>query len=87
MPEFTLKRHITKTLKINVDDKSYKVPLGGSITPEEWAQLATPEGTRQFLCKYIPKEVTDTFTVDEWNAIINAWKAETAKSEAKTPGE
>ena len=50
-------------------------------------QLATPEGTRQFLCKYIPKEVTDTFTVDEWNAIINAWKTETAKSEAKTPGE
>ena len=87
MPEFTLKRNIVKTLKVNIGDESYVVPLGGSLTPKEWLQLETPAGTREFLCKYIPEEVTDTFTVDEWNAIINAWKAETNKSSVKSAGE
>lgn len=86
MPEFTLKRNVVKTLKVNVDDKTYTIPLGGSLTPKEWAPLATFDGTVEFLRKYIPAEVADSFTLDEWNAIINAWKIETSKG-GKTAGE
>ena len=86
MPEFTLKRKHAKTLKINIDDKSYHVPLGGSLTPDEWVGLNTFEGTKDFLCRYIPEEVAKELTIDEWNAIIEAWKQETGKS-GKTAGE
>lgn len=86
MPEFTLKRKPVKTLKINIDDKSYHVPLGGSLTPDEWVKLDTFEGTKAFLCRYLPEEITSGLTIDEWNAIIEAWKVETNKS-GKTAGE
>ena len=86
MPEFTLKRKLAKTLKINIEDKSYHVPLGGSLTPDEWVGLNTFEGTKDFLCRYIPEEVAKELTIDEWNAIIEAWKQETGKS-GKTAGE
>ena len=87
MAEFTLNRNITKTIKVNVDDKSFQVPLGGSLTPKEWIGLDTFAGTVEFLRKYIPEEIADTFTVDEWNAIIHAWKEETNKNNSKTVGE
>ena len=86
MPEFTLKRKPAKTLKINIEDKSYHVPLGGGLTPDEWVGLNTFEGTKDFLCRYIPEEVAKELTIDEWNAIIEAWKQETGKS-GKTAGE
>lgn len=87
MSEFTLKRNIVKTLKVNIEGESYSVPLGGSLTPAEWTGLDTFAGTIEFLRKYIPADVADTFTVDEWNAIINAWKDETGRNNTKTVGE
>lgn len=86
MPEFTLKRKPAKTLKINIDGQAYHVPLGGSLTPEEWIGLETFQGTKEFMCKYIPDDVTRLLTIDEWNAIIDAWKRETNKG-GKTAGE
>lgn len=86
MPEFTLKRNIVKTLKVNIGDDSCSIPLGGSLTPQEWAGLDTFAGTVEFMRKYIPAEIADTLTLDEWNAIIEAWKIETSKG-GKTAGE
>ena len=40
----------------------------------------------EFMRKYIPAEIADTLTLDEWNAIIEAWKIETSKG-GKTAGE
>ena len=86
MAEFTLKRNIVKTFKVNIGDDSYSIPLGGSLTPKEWVGLDTFAGTVDFMRRYIPADVADTFTIDEWNAIIEAWKTETGKG-GKTAGE
>lgn len=86
MPVFTLKRNIVKTLKVKIGEESYSIPLGGSITPQDWVGLDTFAGTVEFMSKYIPAEVADTLTIDEWNAIIETWKAETSKG-GKTAGE
>ena len=86
MAEFTLRRKPAETLKVVIEDKSYEVPLGGSLTPKEMSELDTPEGTRAFFCRHIPPDVTDTLTIDEWNALINAWRMETGKG-GRTAGE
>ena len=74
MSEFTLKRKEANTLRLNIGDCSVNVPLAGSITPAKMKQIETPEGTRKFFCEYLPEEISETLTVDEWNEIIRAWQ-------------
>ena len=35
--------------------------------------LNTPEGTREFLRKYISKEAADDLTIADYDAITQAW--------------
>lgn len=87
MAEFTLKRRKTKTLKINIDDKSYFIPLSGSMKPKEVAKLDTVEATLDFMKKYIPEEVLDELTQDEYNDIVRAWGEASKEESGLKPGE
>lgn len=87
MAEFTLKRRKTKTLKINIDDKSYFIPLSGSMKPKEVAKLDTVEATLEFMKKYIPEEVLDELTQDEYNDIVRAWGEASKEASGLNPGE
>jgi hypothetical protein len=73
MSEFILQRTKPKMWSLTIDDQTFEVPLGGSLTPKEAAPLDTAEGTRAFFQKYIPKKIADTLTIDDYNAITNAW--------------
>lgn len=85
MAEFTLKKQEAKTLRLNIGDKSYQVPLVGSLTPAEVAPLDTPVGTRAFFNRYLDQDVVDSLTLDDYNAITKAWVA--ACKEDNDPGE
>ncbi len=87
MTEFTLKRHEAKTLKINIDDKSYFIPLSGSMKPKEVAKLDTVEATLAFMQKFIPAEVLDELTQDEYNDIVKAWGEASKEASGLKPGE
>ena len=87
MAEFTLKRRKAKTLKINIDDKSYFIPLSGSMKPKEVAKLDTVEATLEFMKKYIPEEVLDELTQDEYNDIVMAWGEASKEASGLNPGE
>lgn len=87
MAEFTLKRRKAKTLKINIDDKSYHIPLSGSMKPKEVAKLDTVEATLEFMKKYIPEEVLDELTQDEYNDIVRAWGEASKEASGLNPGE
>lgn len=87
MTEFTLKKREADTLKLNIGDESYHIPLAGSLTPSEAAGLDTGEGTIAFLNKYLPKEITDALTVNEYNEITHAWAEASKKASGKTVGE
>lgn len=73
MKEFTLKRSEKKEFKVNIDDKSYILPLSASMNINDVKKLDTPEGTLEFIEKYIPKKVIDTLKQEEYNSIVNAW--------------
>jgi hypothetical protein len=87
MAEFTLKRREAKKLKINIDDKSYFIPLSGSMKPKEVAKLDTVEATLEFMKKYIPEEVLDELTQDEYNDIVRAWGEASKEASGLNPGE
>lgn len=87
MAEFTLKRKEPKTLRLNIGEESFQIPLAGSLTPEKIASMETGEGTMAFYREYIPDEIAKTLTQDEWNEISEIWIRESKKASRKTPGE
>ena len=64
-----------EVLKVNIGEESYSLPLLGSLTMKEATRLETQEGTFAFLTDYIPKDVINELTFNDFNAIIDAWKS------------
>lgn len=87
MAEFTLKQVEVKTLKVNIGEDSFQIPLQGSLTWKEVLALETSEGTYAFMKTHVPKEVFDKLKVDEYNQLVEAWKAESIKAAGKSAGE
>jgi len=87
MAEFTLKPREIETLKLNIGEESFQIPLAGSLTPEEAAPLDTNEGTIAFFQKYLSKDVIAVLKIDDYNAITQAWLDASKKKSKKTPGE
>jgi len=76
MREITVgNRSERKVLKVNVGEASYSLPLLGSLTMKEATRLETQEGTLAFITDYIPKDVINELTVEDFNSIIDAWKS------------
>lgn len=76
MREITVgNREERKVLKVNVGETSYSLPLLGSLTMKEATRLETQEGTLAFITDYIPKDVINELTVEDFNSIIDAWKS------------
>ncbi len=87
MAEFTLRETEPKTLKLNIGEESYQIPLGGSLTRKEIMLLETAEGTYSFFLKYIPKKVLEGMTIDNYNQIVSVWRTETQNASQMTLGE
>ena len=85
--EFTLKRREPDTLRLNIGDDVFQIPLMGDLTPDEVADLGTPAGTIAFFKKHIGKKVASTLTINDFNAITDAWKAASQKASGMKPGE
>ena len=76
MREITVgNRSERKVLKVNVGEASYSLPLLGSLTMKEATRLETQEGTLAFITDYIPKDVINELTVEDFNSIVDAWKS------------
>ena len=67
-----------KTLKVNIGDKSYSVPLAGSLTITEMRKFKDEEDGFTFFEKYIPKKVIESLTMDDFTALSEAWKEASA---------
>ena len=87
MAEFTLKPREVETLKLNIGEESFQIPLAGSLTPEEAAPLDTTEGTIAFFQKHLSKDIIAMLKIDDYNAITKAWLDASKKKNKKTPGE
>lgn len=88
MREITLgaKREI-QVLKVNIGDQSFSIPLAGTLTPRKIASLDTEERTINWFRQYIPDEVAETLTINDWNDLIAAWAQASNENSGMTPGE
>lgn len=80
MKEFTLKNREEDTLKLNIGENSYQIPLATSMTIDEALKMETTEGAIEFFKKYIGSEVADTLTIANYTDIILAWRAASKES-------
>ena len=74
-------------LKVNIGDKSYSVPLAGTLTPKKILALNTEAKTINWFKQFIPKEVAEELTVDDWNELIAAWGEASREESGMMPGE
>lgn len=77
--EITLKKPPVEYLRVNIGEDTCEIPLGPYLTIDEYASLNTFEGTIKFYKKYIPDNVAENLTFDEWNQITEAWTEATKK--------
>ena len=87
MPEITLNRKEVEVLKVNIEDKTYSIPLGTSLKRAELAKLKTEDEVMTFFEKYLGKELMEDLSVGEIKQIIDAWSDATKKSGGLTLGE
>ena len=88
MAEFTLKKREVETLKLNIGEESFEIPLLNSLTLAEAAEAKTAEGVEAFFRKYIKAEVADALTIGNWKDISTAWtEASRGATGDLTPGE
>ena len=87
MPELTLNRKELEVLKVNIEDKSYSIPLGTSLKRSELAKLKTEDEVMKFFEKYLGKELMYDLSIGEIKQIIDAWSEATKKAGGVTLGE
>ena len=87
MPELNLNRKELEVLKVNIEDKSYSIPLGTSLKRSELSKLKTEDEVMTFFEKYLGKELMEDLSVGEIKQIIDAWSDATKKSGGLTLGE
>lgn len=87
MAEYTIKAKEAKTLRVNVGEDSFQLPLQGSLSIKEAMNLDTPEGTYKFLKTYIPENILDELKVEDYNQLLAVWRSESEKHSGKKMGE
>lgn len=93
MKEITLEQP-REVLKVNAYDKTFSIPLAGSIPLAVLMPIKKAKTTDEkldyfvnFLKEYIPADVYEKLTANDFNQIMVAW-GETSKLETGvTPGE
>lgn len=86
MTEFTLRPREEDTLKLNIGEESFQIPLATSLTLNEAAQMNTTEGAIDFFKKHIRPDVADQLTISNWRDVILAWKDASEKATAIAGG-
>lgn len=75
MAEITLgQSKEVKTLRVNIGEETYSVPLAGSLSIAEMKKLKTDEDSFEFFGKYIPKKILNNLSFDDFRALTEAWK-------------
>ena len=87
MKEFYIKPKEEKTIKITIGEKSYQVPLQTSLPRKIIASLGDENVLYSVLRKYIPGDVLDNLTMDEYFELVQIWSEESKNALGKPLGE
>ena len=89
MAEIVLgKKKPVNVLKVTFGDKTYEVPLAGSLTIAELRALqdGSDDGF-SFFERYLPAEVVSALTLDEFKELNALWKKESQEASGVNLGE
>lgn len=87
MSELTINRKEVEVLVVNIDDKTYKVPLGTSLKRKDLAKLNKEDEVLKFFETYLGKDLMDDLTIGEIKTIVTAWSEATQKASGISLGE
>lgn len=92
MPELNLnkrreERQKDQNLGVIIGEKTYYIPLGKSLKVKELSKLSDQEEVMKFFEKHLGKEVMDSLSVDDFEAIVEAWSKATQETSGKSLGE
>ena len=76
-----------KTLKVNIGEKSYNVPLAKSLSIKEARAMKDSDDGLEFFAKYIPLKILEGLTVDEVATLSEAWRDASFPKDDVTAGE
>lgn len=80
MYEFTLKKREEDTIRFNIGEKSYQVPLATGMTLDEASKMETTEGAIEFFKSYIGEEAAAALTLGNYRDMLNVWREASKKS-------
>lgn len=87
MPELTLNRKEIEVLTVNIEGKSYNIPLGTSLKRKEIAKLNKESEVLKFFEDHLGKELMDDLSIGELKQIVEAWTKATQDASGVNLGE
>lgn len=74
-------------LAVEIGKRNYSVPLAGSMKRKDVLALKDENSVFQMFARYIPEDVLDNLTVDEYNQLAQAWADANAEESGASLGE
>lgn len=74
-------------LTVEIGKTSYTVPLAGSMKRKDIMALKDENSVFQMFARYIPEDVLDNLTVDEYNQLAKAWSDANEEKSGSSLGE
>ena len=63
----------TNVLAVEIEGKTYNVPLAGSMKRKDLLALKSEDDVFKMFATYIPAEILDEMTMDEYRQLGEAW--------------
>ena len=74
-------------MTVEIGKTAYTVPLAGSMKRKDLLALKDENSVFQMFARYIPEDVLDNLTVDEYNQLAQAWSDANEEKSGSSLGE
>lgn len=78
---------VTNVLAVEIGGKTYNVPLARSMKRKDLLKLKTEEDIFAMFSRYIPEDVLNDMTMDEYQQLGEAWGAANNNADSASLGE
>ena len=81
------KKEQVEVLKATIGDKTYSIPLAGSLPYVKIKAMRENDKVIEFFKEYIPEEVFNDLLTDELMQLVKAWNDATLEATGASVGE
>lgn len=85
MATINLNNTVVNVLEVEFGESTYKIPLGSSLPYKKLKSLDTSEKMFAFFEEYLPNEMTENMTIEQWSKLLQAW-SDATKAEGTSLG-